>query len=868
MGRSTAKKVSNSINRSFTRISKNYNNLILEKVVSIFTPFPERENFRDLKLTDEAIEFIQRYEPKVIKEGLYRHQYELLKAYANGEKNFIMTSATGSGKSLCFWTWVVDSLIRKSSATALLCFPTQALMWGQAERIAKISENVIYYGNDVKIPYSGVLNIKGKKIPWTVWKGKGTGAIRDKDMEVHEKTYQFKEARIRIATLDKVHWSLIRKHVEFTKNLECLVLDEAHMYDGVFGANVFFLLRRIYIAKECAKKERPFVFLASATLTDARSFASKLLSIKENEIYHQKDTVSPQIDIISIDKAKDLLKKPPSNGLLRIVLLIDTMRGGMQLYTLMFDNVLKKEKVNILYFSDNKLWSRLIRNEIIQNVDEDKQIFIYDGDLTAPQRRKVEMIFNNGNLKSAALIATSALELGVDIENLDICLIENIPRRRADFIQRIGRVGRRVNRPGLIVLKLTGEPFDRFIAQNPDIAFRFDISRSVPIPSYIEMQKLRHMAAVQIEECYKNYANNNKDLYQDIFKKYFGKFLYKHQIQEKLRDLYPGIIEITFDIAWAYKGFRAIINEKKIPLRNIEDDQDVAWIDDMNIVRDAHPEAIYLDAEGMRWRVIEYKIKRLEKIWDDPENKQLLVQYLKSIEVVYVQRIYEPKITRGIWEESYEPIQIFSDLPKEMEIPNNGLFEFGIWEYSRSFAGYYEIIIDTKEEHFVHISKISERFRYSIKEGRKFPFLQPLTFRTYGWRWFFLESLGDYFSKYDTNSLREIETILASLFESFFTDILQASDKNLYIHLSITFGYIIVLDATPGGNGLSETLLKDRRLPEALLNCINSLKYFTDTQHIDKFKTYILQLCRIETQFDVETIIEIIKKIKKSWRGE
>jgi ATP-dependent helicase YprA (DUF1998 family) len=121
--------------------ASHYKAVLNPKAISIFTPFPTREPLSSIGLSPAVLEFVRRYEPLAATEGLYSHQATLLKAYRSGKgSNFILTSATGSGKSLCFWSWVIDHVIKQPSATAVLCFPTQALMWGQADRLARISD--------------------------------------------------------------------------------------------------------------------------------------------------------------------------------------------------------------------------------------------------------------------------------------------------------------------------------------------------------------------------------------------------------------------------------------------------------------------------------------------------------------------------------------------------------------------------------------------------------------------------------------------------------------------------------------------------------------------------------------------------------
>jgi ATP-dependent helicase YprA (DUF1998 family) len=100
--------------------------------VRIFTPFANRLPVGSCDLSGMMAEFLARYEPRIQSEGVFPHQADFFKAYRQGGENFIITTATGSGKSLCFWSWVFDCLGRQPDSTALLCFPTQALMWGQA----------------------------------------------------------------------------------------------------------------------------------------------------------------------------------------------------------------------------------------------------------------------------------------------------------------------------------------------------------------------------------------------------------------------------------------------------------------------------------------------------------------------------------------------------------------------------------------------------------------------------------------------------------------------------------------------------------------------------------------------------------------
>ena len=90
------------LSRVLKKIQKRYHKGLLDKAVSIFTPFPDKKPLSDLQLSKDAIEFIKLYEPKAEESGLFFHQFHLLDEYSKGADNFILTSSTGSGKSLCF----------------------------------------------------------------------------------------------------------------------------------------------------------------------------------------------------------------------------------------------------------------------------------------------------------------------------------------------------------------------------------------------------------------------------------------------------------------------------------------------------------------------------------------------------------------------------------------------------------------------------------------------------------------------------------------------------------------------------------------------------------------------------------------------
>ncbi len=844
------------------RMNIKYQNGILDQAVSIFIPFPEKESLENLNLSKEALEFIKMYEPKAKESGLFKHQYDLLNSYCNGAENFILTSSTGTGKSLCFWAWIIDHLIKNPNATALVCFPTQALMWGQADRLAKVSSNVKNYKEDCK-NFGGTINLGDQEIGWTAWKGVGRYKTVDKCMTEHQSSSEFKNARIRVATLDKAHWSLIRD-VDFTKNLECIVLDEAHIYDGIFGANVHYFLKRIYVAKEMAHTKSPKLFLCSATLSNAKEFASKLTSINEKNIYHQGDSKAPEIKAFPLEEVEDVLNDPPQNGLFRVNIFLDALENKFNLTEILSDSSFLGKYLNVLYFSNSKFESRMLNLSLRDDGERKKEI--YDADLTPKDRRRIENLFNADETVGYSLIATNALELGVDIENLELCFINNIPSKRVDLIQRIGRVGRRAGIPGFSVLRLSAAPLDRFIIENCEEAFSFDNAKTIPLPLELELIKLRHLAATHYSGCYRLYKEHGSKLeytrYSNLLRKYFGIFLDHKEVKKAIINKYSVLID-TSDKFWVYKGFRANASEGKIPLTDKKTNEDVAWIEDINIFRDAHPEAVYLDRVGRRWRVFDYDGRWKVAKWDNPESDAILGKFLKSIDCVYLIPENEPVVTRGESREKFNPYRLFPELPENIREPTKGSLEFGIWEYEKRFNGYTEINIKTMEKRKVGLKEIIENFKRAKDSEQKSPFLFPLSYRTYGWIWKFNELKNNL----DEN-LINAQNLISGIISAYIADAVQSNPSDIICGISLKNCDMWILDSTPGGNGLSESVLKNDNLRNALERCIETLESYNKKGMKKKFERYILELCQEEVNYEPKQIIPIIQRIKDLWTGE
>jgi Helicase conserved C-terminal domain len=163
------------------------------------------------------------------------------------------------------------------------------------------------------------------------------------------------------------------------------------------------------------------------------------------------------------------------------------------------------------------------------------------------------------------LIATSAVELGVDIEGLDICVIDQLPPARQDLLQRIGRVSRRDGQPGLVVLSASVSPQDRRILSKPLEAFRLDTTATLPLPTDVEMLRWRHMIAAHKEGVYRLYACGDWQKFARAMEKYFGECRDFEVLKSRFEESYGNVVDMEGKY-WAHNGFRASASQGKIPL--------------------------------------------------------------------------------------------------------------------------------------------------------------------------------------------------------------------------------------------------------------------------------------------------------------
>jgi DEAD/DEAH box helicase domain-containing protein len=353
--------------------------------------------------------------------GLYAHQAETWDAVAAG-RSVVVTTGTASGKSLAFSLPVLDAIAGEPSTRALFLYPTKALAQDQARWLAS-------------------LGLPGLR-----------PAIYDGDTPIERRAHIRRTANAILTNPDMLHIGVLPHHDRWgdaLHNLRAVVVDEAHVYRGVFGSHVANVLRRLRRLALAYGAEPTFI-LASATIANAGELASRLTGLDVQVV--QTDT-SPRAEREIVLWNPELLDEELGT---RASTLGDASRllaelAGRGLRTICFTKSRKAAEL-VHRFASDRLDSATAR-----------RLAPYRAGYTPEQRRDIERRLVDGEL--LGVTATDAIELGIDIGTLDCAISVGFPGTVASLRQQWGRAGRRTR--GLAVLIASEDALDQFFVNEP-----------------------------------------------------------------------------------------------------------------------------------------------------------------------------------------------------------------------------------------------------------------------------------------------------------------------------------------------------------------------------------------------------------------
>jgi DEAD/DEAH box helicase domain-containing protein len=369
--------------------------------------------------TDLAAGLRERLEAKGI-DSLYSHQAETWEAAERGE-HVVVTTGTASGKSLAFNLPVLSALTEEPKLRALYLYPTKALAQDQVRALVE-------------------LHVKRVR-----------PAIYDGDTESERRWQIRKWSNLILSNPDMLHVGVLPHHDRWgdvLANLRYVVVDEAHVYRGVFGSHVGNVLRRLRRLARVYGSEPQFL-LASATIGNPGELATSLTGlgftvIGDDGAPRPERTVAlwnPPL----LDEELGQRGSPLADG---SKLMADLVQRGLR----------------ALVFAKSRRAAELIHKFTADRLGDASQLSPYRAGYTAAQRREIEQRLFAGDLLGVS--ATNALELGIDVGRLDAVISVGFPGTVASLRQQWGRAGRRGH--GLAVMVASEDALDQYFMREPE----------------------------------------------------------------------------------------------------------------------------------------------------------------------------------------------------------------------------------------------------------------------------------------------------------------------------------------------------------------------------------------------------------------
>lgn len=384
--------------------------------------------------------------------SLYSHQHDALLKIEEG-RNIIASTPTASGKSMIYNLPVIESIVSSNSkGHALYLFPLKALAQDQLKTLNLIKS---YLDIDTKTQLAAIYD--GDTSPY------------------NRKKIRLTPPSIIISNPDMLHLSMLPYHhnwVTFFSNLKYVVLDEVHTYRGVFGSHMSWVLTRLKRIAGYYGANPQFIML-SATVGNPEDLSKKLLS---------KDTYSLTTSGAPVAKKHMVFINPWDSAAYTASQLLEaSIKRGLRaiVYT-------QSRKLTELI----SMWTKPRLGELASKLSS------YRAGFMPEERREIEEKLVTGEL--LGVISTSALELGIDIGDLDLCILVGYPGSIMSSWQRGGRVGRGMQESAIIMIAQE-DALDQHFMRNPDDFFSRDVESAVLNPFNKKItEKHLHCAAAEL----------------------------------------------------------------------------------------------------------------------------------------------------------------------------------------------------------------------------------------------------------------------------------------------------------------------------------------------------------------------------------
>ena len=397
---------------------------------------------------------------------LYSHQLTAW-THARAHRNVILSTGTASGKTLAYNLPVLAKMIEDPQARALYLFPTKALTQDQLSSLTNLTPDT-----------------------WNL-----TPAIYDGDTPQSQRPSIRKTARIVLTNPDMLHTGILPHHAnwsDFFTDLKFIVIDEAHTYRGVFGSHVANVIRRLKRVAKFYGANLQFI-LASATIGNPKELAEALIEEPVELVDNDGSSRGERHFIIYnppvLNPALGLRK---SSILESVRLANDLLKHDVQ--SVVFARTRRSVEILLTHLQTNNSIFDTGRSNI-ESSNIGSPIRGYRSGYLPTQRREIEQGLRDGSVKT--VVATNALELGIDIGGLGAALMVGYPGTIASARQQAGRAGRGDD-PAVSILVASPNPLDQFLAHHPEYFFDRSPEMALVNPNHL-LILLEHLRCAMFE---------------------------------------------------------------------------------------------------------------------------------------------------------------------------------------------------------------------------------------------------------------------------------------------------------------------------------------------------------------------------------
>lgn len=588
--------------------------------------------------------------PEPIKDALYRmeiiqlysHQAEAAEAVQSGSSVVLVTS-TSSGKTLSYNLPILSRLYNHPEDRALYIFPTKALANDQLDQIRRFGRQGTDQHSSVDEWFETRLEFGNRIIH--------IGRL-DGDTENGPRQRMMEKAQIWMTNPDMIHYSILGQvqklkyatahHIRnYLRNLRFIVLDEMHMYRGTFGSHVALVLRRLLkVCRELGNDRNIQIIASSATIDNPARLAETLTGLSGFTLIDSDGSPQRKKGVVLWNpgmSADEQVRRAPSTDVIAMAKQVMTVDHKV-IKSIIFQPSRSQTMVFTRYIKDVLRQPLRLPKEA---VDGERLAAFYTGILPNDTRRRIVDRLKSHDIH--VLIATNALEVGIDIGDLSLAVLVGYPGSKAAFSQQIGRVGRKGE--GVAVLILQDEPLQQYYMRNP-LEFIHKAPEVVRINPTNDKLLALHIPLLRDE---------------------LGREVTKEDMLEIFPELHDDYVETVLQVAAAAADEAIASGDQKFSLRSVssksysvivrgQNQTIVDSLDEWSALRDFYEGAIYWTPGEKGYRVDSVNRRRGEIIvLPIPE----LTYYTQSTyrDVIDIMQVYQQQDTEGV-DRTYGELEI------------------------------------------------------------------------------------------------------------------------------------------------------------------------------------------------------------------